>query len=303
MRGTRFAELSAFAVVAELSSFTRAAQRLGISTATLSQTIRELEQSLGVRLLNRTTRSVALTEAGGRLLAQLRPLLDEFDATIESVNAYRDKPAGHLKLTIPPPVARFVLGPLLARFLERFPEITLEVSVQSALTDIIAGRYDAGICVGCRLARDMIAVRITDNVRYAVVASPGYLERRGSPQIPADLDSHNCVRLRLSASAFIPWTFITRGKAVEVDVKGSLVSDDPQLVIRAALDGIGIAYIDEDYVAPMIADGRLVRLLQEAALPTVDGFHLYYPSRQQNSATLKALIGFLRESLRPRATK
>ena len=139
MRGTRFAELSAFAVVAELSSFTRAAQRLGISTATLSQTIRELEQSLGVRLLNRATRSVALTEAGGRLLAQLRPLLDEFDATIESVNAYRDKPAGHLKLTIPPPVARFVLGPLLARFLERFPEITLEVSVQSALTDIIAG--------------------------------------------------------------------------------------------------------------------------------------------------------------------
>lgn len=301
MRGTRFAELSAFVAVAELLSFTKAAQQLGISTATLSQTIRELEESLGVRLLNRTTRSVALTEAGGRLLAQLRPVLDEFDAAIESVNAYRDKPAGHLKLTIPPPVARFVLGPLLARFLDRYPEITLEISVQSALTDIIAGGYDAGIRVGSRLARDMIAVRITDKVRYVVVASPGYLERRGPPQTPADLHSHNCIRLRLSAGGFIPWKFITQGKAAEVEVEGSLILDDPQLVVRAALDGVGIAYIDEDYVAPMITDRRLVRLLEKVVLPTTDGFFLYYPSRRQNSAALKALIDFLRANLRSQA--
>lgn len=303
MRGTRFAELSAFVAVAELSSFTKAARQLGISTATLSQTIRALEESLGVRLLNRTTRSVALTEAGGRLLAQLRPLLDEFDEAVESVNAYRDKPAGHLRLTTPPPAAHFVLGPLLARFLDHYPEITLDISVQSALTDIVTGRYDAGIRIGSRLARDMIAFRITDNVRYIVVASPGYLERYSPPPTPADLRSHNCIRLRLSAGGFIPWKFITQGKAAEVEVEGSLILDDPQLVVRAALDGIGIAYIDEDYVAPMIADGRLVRLLEEAVVPTTEGFFLYYPSRRQNSAALKALIDFLRANLRPRAAE
>jgi DNA-binding transcriptional LysR family regulator len=237
------------------------------------------------------------------LLGQLRPLLNEFDAAIESVNAYRDKPAGHLKLTIPPPVARFVLGPLLARFLDQYPEITLGISVQSALTDIVAGRYDAGIRVGSRLARDMIAVRITDNVRYVVVASPRYLERRGPPQTPADLHSHNCIRLRLSAGGLLPWKFITKGKAAEVEVEGSLILDDPQLVVSAALDGIGIAYIDEDYATPMIADRRLVRLLEEAVLPTTDGFFLYYPSRRQNSAALKALIDFLRANLRPRVAK
>jgi DNA-binding transcriptional LysR family regulator len=171
------------------------------------------------------------------------------------------------------------------------------------LTDIVAGRYDAGIRVGSHLAQGMIAVRITENVRYVVVASPGYLERRGAPQTPADLLSHNCIRLRLSASGFIPWKFVTGGKAAEVEVVGSLILDDPQFVVRAALDSIGIAYIDEGYVASMIADRRLVRLLEDAVLPTTDGFFLYYPSRRQNSAALKALIDFLRANLRPQATE
>jgi DNA-binding transcriptional LysR family regulator len=303
MRGTRFAELSAFVAVAELSSFTKAAQQLGISTATLSQAIRALEESLGVRLLNRTTRSVSPTDAGERLLARLRPLLDGFDAAIESVNTFREKPAGHLKLTMPPPVARFVLRPLLAAFTEQFPDITLEISAQSALTDIVAERYDAGFRVGSRLAKNMIAMRITDNVRFAVVAAPAYLARRGLPQGPADLHAHSCIRLRLSARGFIPWKFIIQGKTVEVEVEGPLIMDDPELVVSAALDGIGIAYIDEDYVASTIADGQLVRVLQDATLPITDGIFLYYPSRRQNSAALRAFIDFLRANLRTKTSR
>ncbi|MCA6109291.1 LysR substrate-binding domain-containing protein [Bradyrhizobium cenepequi] len=233
----------------------------------------------------------------------MRPLLDELDAAIESVNAHRDNPAGHLRLTIQPLLAHFVLAPLLARFLEEYPEITLEISVQSALTDIVAGRYDAGIRVGSRLARDMIAVRITGNVRYVVVASPGYVERRGSPRRSSDLYSHSCIRLRPAAGGFIPWKFISEGKAAEVEVRGPLIADDPELVVRAALDGIGIAYIDEDCVAPMIADGRLIRLFENAILPTAEGSFLYYPGRRQDSAALKALIAFLRTNLRRETEK
>ncbi len=302
MRGTRFAELSAFVAVAELSSFTKAAQRLGISTATLSQTIRALEESLGVRLLNRTTRNVSPTDIGERLWVQLRPLLDGFDTAVESVNSFRERPAGHLRLTVPPPVARFVLQPLLARFTEQFPEITLDISAQSALADIVAERYDAGIRVSSRLAKDMIAMRITDNVRYVVVAAPGYLARRGLPQRPADLHAHSCIRIRLSAGGFIPWRFVIQGRTVEIEVEGPLILDDPDLVVSAALDGIGIAYIDEDYVASMIADGRLVRVLEDAVVPTTDGFFLFYPTRRHNSAALRAFIDFLRANVQTRVS-
>src|SRR5262244_4056125 len=172
MRGTRFAALSAFVAVADHRSFTRAATQLGVSTGSLSHTIRELEENLGVRLLNRTTRSVAPTEAGERMLARLRPLLDEFEAAVDSVNAFRDRPAGQLRITVPPPIASFVLAPLLARFMAQYPEIVLEVSTDPALTDIVAGRYDAGIRLGHRVARDMIAARVTDDLRVVVVASP-----------------------------------------------------------------------------------------------------------------------------------
>lgn len=302
MRGTRFAELSAFVAVAELSSFRKAAQQLRISPATLSQTIRALEENLGVRLLNRTTRSVSLTEIGERLLVQLRPLLDGFDAAVDSVNSVREKPAGHLKLTVPGPVARFVLRPLLARFTGQFPEITLDISAQSELTDIVAGRYDAGIRLSSRLAKDMIAVRITDSLRYAIVAAPAYLARRGAPRVPADLHAHNCIRIRVSDGRFIPWNFVIQGRTVEVEVEGSLIINEPELVADAAVDGIGITYIDEDYVSPMVADGRLVRVLEDSVLPRIDGFFLYYPSRRQNSAALRAFIDFLRANLHPRAS-
>jgi DNA-binding transcriptional LysR family regulator len=299
MRRSRFDELNAFVVVAEQASFTRAAKQLGLSTASLSQTVRSLELQLGVRLLNRTTRSVALTEAGERLLAQLRPLLDGFGAAVESVNAFRDKPAGRLRLTMPPPVARFVLGPVLGRFLERYPDIVVEATVESALTDIVAGRYDAGIRRGIVVARDMVAVRVTDDMHYRVVASPDYVARRGRPRTPADLQAHNCIRYRLPGGGFIPWLFVVDGKTVEFEVEGSVVIiNDPDLVINAALDGIGVAYLYEEYVGPLIAAGRLVSLIDSPALPVTDGFFLFYPSRRQNPAVLNALIGFLRSELR-----
>jgi len=299
MRRSKFAELSAFVAVAEHTSFSKAAERLGVSKATLSQTVRALEEQLGVRLLNRTTRSVALTEAGERFLAQLRPLLESFDAAIESVNAFRDKPAGHLRLTMSPPVARFVLGPVLGRFLRQYPEIVIEATIESGLTDIVAGRFDAGIRRGNSVARDMIAVRVTDDMHYRVVASPDYLARHGRPRIPADLQTHNCIRYRLPAGGFTPWLFVVDGKIVELAVGGSVVViNDPDLVISAALAGVGVAYFYEEYVASLIAEGRLVSLLEQSALPITDGFFLFYPSRRQNRAALNALVDFLRSELR-----
>jgi DNA-binding transcriptional LysR family regulator len=299
MRRSQFAELSAFVAVAEQASFTKAAELLGLSTATLSQTVRALEEQLGVRLLNRTTRSVAPTDAGERLLMQLRPLLDGFDAAVESVNAFRERPAGHLRLTMPPPVARFVLAPVLARFLEQYPDIVIETTVESALTDIVAARYDAGIRRGNLVARDMIAVRVTNDMHYLVVASPEYLALHGRPRTPADLQAHNCIRYRLPGGGFIPWVFVVDGKTVEFDISGSVVViNDPELVISAALEGIGVAYLYEEYVASLVAGGRLVSLLDKSALPITDGFFLFYPSRRQNPAALRALIEFLRLNAR-----
>jgi DNA-binding transcriptional LysR family regulator len=304
MRGSQFTELSAFVAVAEHASFTKAAERLGLSTAALSQTVRALEERLGVRLLNRTTRSVAPPDVGERLLTQLRPLLNGFDAAIESVNAFREKPAGHLRLTVPPPAAKFVLAPVLARFLERYPEIVIETTVESALTDIVAAGYDAGIRRGNSLARDMIAVRVTDDMHYLVVASPDYVARRGRPQTPGDLQAHNCIRYRLPGGGFIPWIFVADGKTVEFAVNGSVVViNDPELVIRTALDGVGVAYLYEDYVASLVADGRLVSLLEKSALPITDGFFLFYPSRRQIPAALRAFIDFLRADLRTAASR
>jgi DNA-binding transcriptional LysR family regulator len=301
MRGTQFAELGAFVAVAEEASFTKAAKRLGLSNATLSQTVRALEEQLGVRLLNRTTRSVALTDVGERMLSQLRPLLDGFDAVIESVNAFRDKPAGHLRLTIPPPVARFVLKPVLARFLAQYREITIEISVDTSSTDIVAAHFDAGIRLGDVVARDMIAVRATNDMRHIAVASPDYLARRGRPQKPADLQAHDCMRFRMQDGGTIPWKFLVDGKTVEFAVEGSIIANDPELMIDAAVEGAGIIYMFEEYTDDMIADGRLESVLNDYVLPRTEAFFLFYPSRRQNSAALKALIEFLRVNLRTSA--
>jgi DNA-binding transcriptional LysR family regulator len=295
MRGPELAEMHAFVTVAERCSFAGAAVQLGISRSRLSETIRELEGRLGVRLLNRTTRSVAPTAAGERLLAQIRPLLNDFDAVLDSINAFRDKPAGLLRLTVPPPVASFVLAPLLSRFLTQYPAINLEISADGAFTDIVAGRFDAGIRAGDRVERDMIALRIGEDIRRVVVAAPEYLARHKRPATPHDLAAHNCIRLRFSSGVIAPWQFARNGGQVEVAVEGRLTVNDPELAVKAALDGVGVLYTAFGYVAPEIRAGRLLPLLEDWRTPATAIF-LYYPGRRQVPVPLQAFIGFLREN-------
>jgi DNA-binding transcriptional LysR family regulator len=300
MRRSCFAELSAFVAVAEHGSFTKAAAQLGVSKGSLSHSIRAIEERLGVRLLNRTTRSLALTEAGERMLARLRPLIDDLEATVDEVNEFRDRPAGHLRLTMPRPVASFVIAPLLARFVAQYPEIIVDISVSPALTDIVAGRYDAGFRVGDRIGRDMIAVRVTDALRFVVAASPDYLARHPAPEKPQDLHAHNCIRLRFPSGAFVPWRFVFEGRVIEIEVEGSLIANEADLLVRAALDGAGVLYVLEDFAAATIATGQLIPLLEAWIPPPSEGFFLYYPSRRQNLASLRALINFLRTNLKAR---
>jgi DNA-binding transcriptional LysR family regulator len=303
MRGPGLADMSAFVAIAEERSFAKAASRLGVSPSTLSETLRRLEERLGVRLLDRTTRSVAPTEAGERLLARLRPLLDDYEAALEAVNAFRDTPGGMLRLTVAPPAADFVLAPLVAQFLALYPEISLEIAVDSALTDIVAGRYDAGIRIGERLERDMIAVRVSDELKQVVVASPDYLARRGRPETPQALAAHNCIRFRLPSGAIFSWRFQNKGRAIEVAVEGTLMVNDTGLALRAACDGVGLLQVPLDYAAPFIADGRLVAVLEGWAPAPVDGFFLYYASRRQPRAPLQALVDFLRKAVKTRAVR
>lgn len=292
MRGAEFAELTAFVAIADRGSFVKAAAVLGISTSTLSQTIRALEERLGVRLLNRTTRSLALTEAGERLLSQLRPALDGLDAALEAINAFRDKPAGMLRLNVSSLATGMVIAPVIGKFRAEYPAITFDITVDDSLIDIVGGRFDAGIRPGRRFARDMISVRISPESRLVAIASPAYLADHPRPRTPKDLHAHNCIRFRQPNGALLRWGFERGGEEVEVSVEGSLITNDVDLMVRAALDGVGIAYVLEDYVAPQIAEGRLVTILEDWA-PPFPGFHIYYPSRQM-PASLKAFIEFMR---------
>lgn len=302
MRGSEFGELSAFMVVAEQRNFTRAAKQLGISPATLSETIRHLEERLGLRLLNRTTRSVAPTEAGEKLLERLRPVIDDYEAALDSLNEFRGKPAGLLRITVAPPVAQAVLGPVLARFLAQYPDIRLEISADGANVDIVAQQFDAGIRLSSRIDRDMIAVRVTDEWRYAVVGAPSYLAAHSAPKTPQDLAEHNCIRIRLPSGAIMPWYFRGNDKVIDVRVSGSLIVNDGNLIRSALTDGVGLAQVPWASVAEPIKAGRLVAVLEDWTL-TSPPFALYYPSRRQTPAALKALIDFLKKDQRGRAAR
>jgi DNA-binding transcriptional LysR family regulator len=294
MRGTQFAELSAFVAVAEHRHFAKAAAQLGISPSMLSQTIRSFEERLGVRLLNRTTRSVALTEAGERLLLNAQPALDGIDKAIDDLNSFRDKPVGTLRLTMPRPAAALFVRPLLQQFLAQFPEIRLEVNVDDTHNDIVRGGFDAGIRIGERIAKDMIAIRLLDEFRVMAVASPAYLARHPSPATPEDLHAHNCVRMRFDWDGSIqPWIFENAGRRVEVQVEGSLILNDQQLLMDAVLDGIGIGYLSEPVIFRRVADGQLVTLLGDWCR-RFSGIYLYYPSRRQVPGPLRAFIDFVR---------
>ncbi len=291
-------ETSALVAVLEQKSFTRAAEQLGLSPARVSELVRTLEERLGVRLVERTTRSVAASPAGERLLERLRPLLDDYRAALESLNEFRSKPAGTLRLTIPPPAADFVLAPVIARFLSQYPEISLDLSIDRAYVDIVEGRFDAGIRTGERLARDMIAMRISDEIPFVATASPAYLKKHGIPNAPRDLTKHACIRFRLPSGALVPWRFGKKRRSFQVQVDGPLIASEPGIAITAAIDGAGLMQLPLPYVAPELAAGRLVTTLANWDQPQLDAFFLYYPSRRQMRPPLKALVDFLREAYR-----
>jgi DNA-binding transcriptional LysR family regulator len=297
MRDYNFREMTAFLSVAEHLSFTKAAGALATSRANLSSTVRSLEERLGVRLLNRTTRSVALTEAGERLLARLKPLFDDYEAALESINEFRDTPAGHVRLTVAPSAAQALIG-RFAQFMHAYPDIHLEISVDAAYVDIVAQHFDAGIHMAWGLDQDMIAVPLRENMGPVVVAAPSYFAARARPQTPQDLTEHNCVRLRMSDGTLTPWRFQgADGTEFEVPVSGSLILNHVELFREPVREGIAMMWISRGWVGDLLARGAVVSVLDEF-MPRNSNFVLYYPGRQHIPAALKALIDFLRKRVR-----
>ena len=287
-------DLNAFMIVAEEASFTRAAAKLGTSQSALSHTVRRLETRLGVRLLTRTTRSVAPTAAGERLLATLVPALDNIGAEISSLSDLRDKPAGTIRITTSEHAANTVLWPVMERFLPAYPDIHGELSIDSSLADIVTDRFDAGVRLGEALAKDMIATRIGPELRMAVVGSPDYFAKHPPPLVPQDLSKHTCINLRMStAGGLYAWELENKDRELRVRVDGQLVCNNIALITRAATAHLGLAFVMEDSVEQHLADGRLIRVLEDWS-PPFAGYHLYYPSRRQPSAAFALLVNFLR---------
>ena len=287
-------ELAAFAVVAEERSFTRAAARLGISQSALSHSMRGLEKRLGLQLLARTTRSVSPTAAGTALLQDLTPALERIERSLAEARKRRESPTGRIRLIIPRSATYMVLLPKLARFARTYPEIVLEVTSSNDPVDLVAGEYDAGVQIGEFIQRDMIAVRVSKDLRLAVVGSPEYFKARKIPRTPRDLKDHACIGFRFSSGIY-RWEFEKGRKALTVNPQGPATFDDPDLVVQAVLNGVGIATTVEQPISEMIAKGRLVQVLRDWC-PTFPGYFLYYPSRRNQPAALAALINTLRLS-------
>ena len=287
-------DLLALRAVARERSFTRAAAQIGVSPSALSHRIRALEERLGVRLLTRTTRSVAPTEAGERLLVAIGPHFDEIEAELASLTELRDRPAGTIRITTGIDAAQTILWPALSKLLSDYPDVHVELSVNSGFVDIVAERFDAGVRLGETVAQDMIAVRIGPDMRMAAVASPSYFADRKPPRRPHDLAAHNCINLRFpTLGGLYAWEFEKAGRAVNVRVDGQVVVNDIALALQAALDGAGIAYLPESYVQAHIHSGNLVRVLADWS-PPFPGYHLYYPSRRQQSSAFSLVIEALR---------
>ncbi|MBR0860208.1 LysR family transcriptional regulator [Bradyrhizobium liaoningense] len=287
-------ELAAFAMVARERSFTRAAAKLGVSQSALSHTIRGLEQRLALRLLARTTKSVAPTAAGAALLQDLSPALEQITLALDRARSVRHRPAGRLRIVMSRSAAVMVLLPRLAAFAEAYPDIVLDVVTVTGPVDLVAGEFDAGIQLGEYIQKDMIAVRVTPDLRLAVVGSPRYFASRPIPQKPTDLGDHRCITLRLPDGPY-RWEFERGRKSVTISVNGPLVIDDTHLVIEAALAGVGLGLVYEEQVAGDIARRRLIRVLEDWT-PPIPGFFMYYPSRQHQPAALSALVNALRLS-------
>jgi DNA-binding transcriptional LysR family regulator len=287
-------DLLAFLAVAQERSFTRAAARLGMSQPALSQIVRALEERLGVRLLSRTTRSVAPTQAGERLLRTIAPKFDEMDAELAALRALREKPAGTIRITSTEYAADAILMPALKKILPKYPDIKVEVVFDYGLSNIVAQQYDAGIRPGALVAKDMIAVRVGPDMRMAVVGAPSYFAARKKPRTPQELTEHNCINLRLPTHGGVyVWEFEKNGRALNVRVEGQLVFNGAGGLLNAALNGLGLAFLMEGYAQEHIAKGRLVRVLSEWC-PPFSGYHLYYPSRRQPSPAFSLLVDALR---------
>jgi DNA-binding transcriptional LysR family regulator len=287
-------DLRALVAVGDAKSFTKAAAKLGLSQSALSQTIRQLETRMGVRLLTRTTRSVSLTEAGARLVSVVAPRLQEIEAEIAAVSELREKPSGTIRITAGDHAIETVIWPKLKKFLASYPDITVELAIDYGLTDIAAERYDAGVRWGEQVAKDMVAVRIGPDVCSAVVGAPSYFAKRRRPLTPQDLVEHSCINLRLPThGGLYAWEFEQDGRELKARVEGQLILNGVFQIRNAALAGFGLAYMPADLAQPDIDDGRLIRVLADWC-PPWSGYHLYYPSRRQPSAAFALLVEALR---------
>ncbi|WP_340642976.1 LysR family transcriptional regulator [Thalassospira povalilytica] len=288
------ADLTAFVVVAEARSFTRAAGKLGLSQSALSQIVRRLEERLGVRLLARTTRSVAPTEAGQRLVDQLAPMLHELDQSIADLSEFRDKPAGTIRITSVEHAAKTVLNPAMSALLKSNPDITVEITVDYGLADVVSDRFDAGVRLGEHVARDMIAMRISADIPMCIVGSPEYLESHPAPKSPRDLARHRGINLRLPSSETLnAWRLMQDGEEIRVRMDGPLVFNTIDLILDATLDGVGLGYLPEDQVTNALSSGKLIKVLDDA-VPPLPGYHLYYPSRRHHSPAFKLFLDAVR---------
>src|SRR5438093_4632967 len=285
--------LAVFLAVAEERSFTRAAKRLGVSPSAMSHAMRGLEEDLGVRLLSRTTRSVAPTEAGERLLARLRPALNDVQDVLDELSGLRDKPAGRLRLLVPRVAGTAVLGPKLAKFTRDYPDVVLDITADDSRLDIVAGGFDAGIHFGEYIQKDMIAVRVSKDHRAAIVGAPAYFKSHPKPKTPHDLLKHRCINFCHGSAGVYRWEFDKGRKSLSVAVNGPLIVDDVETLVRAAIDAVGLALVGEDKVAEHLVSGAFLRVLEDWCQP-FPGFFLYYPSRRQQPAALFALINTLR---------
>lgn len=294
MRKGDFSDLAVFIAVAEEGSFTRAAAKLGLSQSALSYAVRMLEERLKVRLLSRTTRSLSLTDAGEKLRNGLRPAFDHIDSELAALTALHDKPAGSIRITTFRHAAKTVLWPVLSKLLPGYPDISVEISLEEGLTDIVAGRFDAGIRLGEQVQKDMVAVKVSPDLRMAVVGSPSYFAKHKAPETPRDLGDHRCASYRqTTGGGLFAWEFERDGVELEVRVNGPLILNDGEMLEAAAVDGLALAYTFESQVAHHIAEGRLVRVLEDWCQP-FSGYHLYYPSRRQHTPAFALLLEALR---------
>lgn len=287
--------LSAFLTVAEERSFTRAAKQLNISTSGLSHAIRRLEEQIGVRLLTRTTRSVSPTEAGEQLLAHLRPALADIRGTLTTLSGLQTKPIGRVRLLCPRLAAKTVLAPKLGQFARQYPEVVLDVTTDDSRVDLVAAGFDAAIHFGEYIAQDMVAVRVSADIQHAIVGAPSYFESHPTPTSPRDLLNHRCINFRHRGESIYKWELDKGDESVAIAVSGSLVLDDEDLVIQAALDGGGLALVADNRATPHLSDGALIRVMEDWT-PPFPGFFLYYPHRKQQPAALAAVIDTLRLS-------